>query len=105
MCGIFSSAFSITLWNIPFGGLTPYDISVGIFRPLHAFIVKYFCDSPSSSTYKYAFVKSNFENFSSPCIFENNYSGVGCGYVSFLITGFTVRLQSDRPIWFWKNNY
>ena len=87
-----ASAFSINLWNNPVAGLTPYDILVGCFNPLLVFVGKYFCDSPSSSTCKSAFVKSVLENFSPSCIFENSFSGVGCGYVSFLITGFTVRL-------------
>ena len=31
--GVFASAFSINLWNIPVAGLTPYDILVGCFKP------------------------------------------------------------------------
>ena len=91
MYGIFARAFSINLWNTPVAGLTPYDIFVGCFKPLLVFIVKYFRNLSSSSTWEYAFVKSILENLYPPCIFENNSSGVGCGYVSFLITGFTVR--------------
>ena len=91
MYGIFARTFSINLWNIPAARLTPYGIFVGCFKPLLVFIVKYFRNLSSSSTCEYAFVKSNLENLYPTCTFKNNSSGVGCGYVSFLITGFTVR--------------
>ena len=92
--GIFTAASSINLWNIPVAGLTPYDILVGCFKPWLVFVFKHFCDSSSSSTYKYASIKSVLENFSPLFIFKNNSSRVGCGYVSFLITRITVPLYS-----------